>query len=64
MSLFQAREWWSVRNGSEEEFDKGCICIGNVDADPSESGKGLPPYSSLSDDLTRENHYGQLCRNA
>eukprot|EP00794_Sanderia_malayensis_P017473 gene17473-19220_t len=31
MSLFQAREWWSTWAGSEEEFDKGCLCISNID---------------------------------
>lgn len=30
-SLFKAREWWSTTCGVSEEFDKGCMCTGNVD---------------------------------
>ena len=39
MSLFKTREWWSTSVGEEEEFDNGCLCVGNVDNDPSEKGK-------------------------
>jgi Bardet-Biedl syndrome 9 protein len=31
MSLFKARDWWSTKCGHEEEFDKGCMVVGNVD---------------------------------
>jgi Bardet-Biedl syndrome 9 protein len=31
MSLFRARDWWSTKCGYEEEFDKGCMVVGNVD---------------------------------
>uniref|UniRef100_A0A3Q3J5M0 Bardet-Biedl syndrome 9 n=1 Tax=Monopterus albus TaxID=43700 RepID=A0A3Q3J5M0_MONAL len=37
MSLFKAREWWSAVLGEGEEFDQGCLCIGDVD----NSGTGL-----------------------
>ncbi|XP_053506907.1 protein PTHB1 isoform X1 [Ictalurus furcatus] len=31
MSLFKAREWWSAVLGEGEEFDQGCLCLGDVD---------------------------------
>ncbi|XP_030013979.1 protein PTHB1 isoform X1 [Sphaeramia orbicularis] len=31
MSLFKARDWWSAVLGKGEEFDQGCLCIGDVD---------------------------------
>ncbi|KAM9723086.1 protein PTHB1 [Menidia menidia] len=31
MSLFKAREWWSAALGEGEEFDQGCLCVGDVD---------------------------------
>ncbi|XP_064199426.1 protein PTHB1 isoform X1 [Anguilla rostrata] len=31
MSLFKARDWWSVTLGLGEEFDQGCLCVGDVD---------------------------------
>ncbi|XP_046732118.1 protein PTHB1 isoform X1 [Silurus meridionalis] len=31
MSLFKAREWWSAVLGKGEEFDQGCLCVGDVD---------------------------------
>ncbi|XP_047662137.1 protein PTHB1 isoform X3 [Tachysurus fulvidraco] len=31
MSLFKAREWWSAVLGEGEEFDQGCLCVGDVD---------------------------------
>ncbi|XP_008322019.1 protein PTHB1 [Cynoglossus semilaevis] len=31
MSLFKARDWWSASLGEGEEFDQGCLCVGNVD---------------------------------
>jgi Bardet-Biedl syndrome 9 protein len=38
MSLFKARDWWRVSCGQHEEFDKGSLCIGNVDN--SSDGRG------------------------
>ncbi|XP_047455587.1 protein PTHB1 isoform X2 [Mugil cephalus] len=31
MSLFKARDWWSTALGEGEEFDQGCLCVGDVD---------------------------------
>ncbi|KAK2521345.1 Bbs9 [Columba livia] len=31
MSLFKARDWWSTTLGEKEEFDQGCLCVGDVD---------------------------------
>ncbi|KAF7655635.1 hypothetical protein LDENG_00052930, partial [Lucifuga dentata] len=31
MSLFKARDWWSTVLGEGEEFDQGCLCVGDVD---------------------------------
>uniref|UniRef100_A0A8C7AVD6 Bardet-Biedl syndrome 9 n=1 Tax=Neovison vison TaxID=452646 RepID=A0A8C7AVD6_NEOVI len=31
MSLFKARNWWSTVLGEKEEFDQGCLCLGDVD---------------------------------
>uniref|UniRef100_A0AAV2MEY8 PTHB1 N-terminal domain-containing protein n=1 Tax=Knipowitschia caucasica TaxID=637954 RepID=A0AAV2MEY8_KNICA len=31
MSLFKARDWWSSILGEGEEFDQGCLCVGDVD---------------------------------
>lgn len=31
MSLFKARDWWSSTLGEGEEFDQGCLCVGDVD---------------------------------
>ena len=41
MSLFKAREWWSTKcgSGSDEEFVKGSLAIGNVDNDRNGSNK-------------------------
>uniref|UniRef100_A0A2C9K7V7 PTHB1 N-terminal domain-containing protein n=1 Tax=Biomphalaria glabrata TaxID=6526 RepID=A0A2C9K7V7_BIOGL len=33
MSLFKTRDWWSRSVGEEEEFDQGCLCLGNIDND-------------------------------
>lgn len=35
MSLFKAREWWSTVCGEREEFDRGCLCVGNIDNEPN-----------------------------
>ena len=34
MSLFSTREWWGHAMTAEEEFDKGCLCVANVDNEP------------------------------
>ncbi|XP_062322172.1 protein PTHB1 [Osmerus eperlanus] len=31
MSLFKARDWWATVLGEGEEFDQGCLCVGDVD---------------------------------
>ncbi|KAM3873067.1 protein PTHB1 [Diretmus argenteus] len=31
MSLFKARDWWSAVLDEGEEFDQGCLCVGDVD---------------------------------
>lgn len=30
MSLFKARDWWSTKAGGDEEYDNGCMVIGNL----------------------------------
>jgi len=34
MSLFQAREFWGIEIGGNEEFDVGCMCVANIDNEP------------------------------
>lgn len=43
MSLFKARDWWSATLGEGEEFDQGCLCVGDVD----NSGTGLGQFQLL-----------------
>ncbi|XP_054706858.1 protein PTHB1-like [Uloborus diversus] len=31
MSLFKACDWWSTSCGSDEQFDKGCLVVSNID---------------------------------
>lgn len=31
MSVFRLHEWWSIQIAQGEEFDQGCLCIGNLD---------------------------------
>ena len=31
MSVFRLQEWWSVRMADDEEFDTGCMVVGNLD---------------------------------
>ncbi|KAJ7985514.1 hypothetical protein DPEC_G00352840 [Dallia pectoralis] len=31
MSLFKARDWWARVLGEGEEFDHGCLCVGDLD---------------------------------
>ena len=38
MSLFKAREWWSTAVGENEEFDRGCLCVGNLDNNKDKQG--------------------------
>lgn len=38
MSLFRLRESWSTKCGDSEEFEKGSLCIGNVDNERGDSG--------------------------
>ena len=40
MSVFQLNEWWGVQVACNEEFDLGCLCIGNVD-------NSLPPTDKI-----------------
>ncbi|ETV90279.1 hypothetical protein H310_14908, partial [Aphanomyces invadans] len=39
MSLFQAREWWTVASGNTEEYTYGALAVGNVDNDPTPHDK-------------------------
>jgi Bardet-Biedl syndrome 9 protein len=56
MSLFKAREWWATIIGDDEQFDQGCMCIGNLDNHSSGTGivDGIHhnkfPYPRLSAD--------------
>jgi len=38
-SLFKLRDLWATKCGEEEEFDKKCIAISNIDNDPSNADK-------------------------
>ena len=38
-SLFKARDWWSTRCGDREEFDRGCLLVGNLDNEMSGGDK-------------------------
>ena len=31
MSLFRTEEWWCTTTDSTEDFDKGSLCVGNID---------------------------------
>jgi len=39
MSVFQLNEWWSVQMSDDEEFDRGCMVIGNIDNSNPATGK-------------------------
>ena len=41
MSLFKVRDWWSTKCGLDEEFDRGCMCVSNIDNDPDAMDNGL-----------------------
>ena len=45
MSLFTTREWWSAKIDSSEEFDKGCMCVANID---NEAPKGREESGAAS----------------
>ncbi len=31
MSVFRLQEWWSIKVAENEEFDHGCMIVGNID---------------------------------
>ena len=36
MSVFRLQEWWQTQLSQSEEFDQGCMTIGNIDnAEPA-----------------------------
>lgn len=39
MSLFKARDWWSTLSGYEEDYDLGCLAVGNLDNGSSGLGE-------------------------
>lgn len=48
MSLFKARDWWSAVLGEGEEFDQGCLCVGDVDNSGTGHGQlSLGLYSAV-----------------
>ncbi len=48
MSLFQAREWWSVTSGNgEEEYTYGAMAVGNLDNDPARPAANKIAVGSL-----------------
>lgn len=72
MSLFQARDWWSVkservtrREGSSdsieeiaEECDEGCLCVANIDNDSKGGGTSVSYTSALCISICM---FSQLC---
>ncbi|XP_023231240.1 protein PTHB1-like [Centruroides sculpturatus] len=38
MSLFKARDWWTTNCGNED-FDKGCLCVANIDNNNDQNDK-------------------------
>ena len=40
MSVFRLQEWWSIKMSDTEEFDMGCMVVGNLDNAP-------PPLSGM-----------------
>lgn len=53
MSLFKARDWWSIVLGEKEEFDQGCLCLADVDNTGNGQGKQLTMHlgAKLSDEI-------------
>lgn len=47
MSLFKARDWWSAALGEGEEFDQGCLCVGDVDNSGTGHGQFVMMILSL-----------------
>ncbi len=39
MSVFRLQEWWTVKVADDEEFDNGCLILGNIDNSPSDTSK-------------------------
>ena len=39
MSVFQIKDWWSTKVSEGEEFDVGCLQIGNIDNSPDKVDK-------------------------
>ncbi|RWS09346.1 protein PTHB1-like isoform X1, partial [Dinothrombium tinctorium] len=39
MSLFQARDWWGLQCGNDEQFDQYSLCIANIDNNPEGTDK-------------------------
>jgi hypothetical protein len=54
MSLFKAREYWSVSPSECDEYDHRCLAVANIDNNPN--GDGLSffffPYFFLSWEFT------------
>lgn len=40
MSLFKARDWWNTKVGGDEDFDIGCMCIGNFNTNDGDQNTG------------------------
>jgi len=40
MSLFQARCFWNASTGSKEDSDADCLCVANIDNEPSSPSSG------------------------
>ena len=53
MSLFKARDWWATYAGSDEEFDRGCLCVANIDNNSSPFGKQASDFCLLMDHQAR-----------
>ena len=39
MSIFTLKDWWSVKIAEDEEFDIGCLAVGNIDNGNPSSNK-------------------------
>lgn len=42
MSLFKARDWWNTKAGDNEEFDIGCMVVGNISNVDTTTAIGKP----------------------
>ncbi|ESO84549.1 hypothetical protein LOTGIDRAFT_222053 [Lottia gigantea] len=56
MSLFKTRDWWSVGVGEEEEFDFGCLTVGNIDNSSDDLGKYNLSQSDMTSHSIRYTH--------